>query len=190
MAPVGQLAPNVKREVELGRRDFARCGSRRGVGWSQTARKLRLDSRRDLVLGSDQRRAPCKARFVTSPRLVERIAEMLLDFGLVRVFFGRLLERPDRFVDLAALELRPAQRIGDRRVVGRKLARLADHRFGGIDVLAPLELRIAEEIEQQRLVGRDRQSLLERLLGFRPAVGVLERARAEQLESPEIVFCP
>ena len=36
---------------------------------------------------------------------------MLLDFGLVRVLFRRLLKRGDCVIDLAALELGPAERI-------------------------------------------------------------------------------
>ena len=111
---------------------------------------------------------------------------MLLDFGLVGILLRRPLERRDRLVDLAALELRPAERIGDRRIVGRKLARLADHRFGRIEVLAPLELGIAEEVEQQRLVGRERQRLLQRLLGLGPAVRLLERARPQQQQRPQL----
>ena len=109
---------------------------------------------------------------------------MLLDFGLHRVLLGRALKGNDRLVDLAALELRPAERIGDRRLVGRKLARLADHRLGRIHVLAALELGIAKKVEQQRLVGRQRQRLLQRRPRLRPAVRVLERARSKQQQRP------
>ena len=34
---------------------------------------------------------------------------MLLDFGLIGVLLGRALQRLDRLVDLAALELRPSR---------------------------------------------------------------------------------
>ncbi len=47
---------------------------------------------------------------------------MLLDFGLAGILLGRALEGRDRVADLAPLELRPAERIGNRGVVGRKLA--------------------------------------------------------------------
>src|SRR5205085_932219 len=89
---------------------------------------------------------------------------------------------------LAPLELRPAERIGYRGVLGRKLARLADHRLGGVDVLAPFELRIAEEIEQQRLFRRDRQPLLERGASFGPTLGFFQRARLQQQQRPQLVL--
>ena len=40
--PVGQLAADVQREVELGRRDLAQRRSRRGVGWGQAGRRAWL----------------------------------------------------------------------------------------------------------------------------------------------------
>jgi hypothetical protein len=83
---------------------------------------------------------------------VEGIAEMLLDFGLGRIADRRFLKNVDGFLDSPALVQRPAERIGNRGVVGRELARPSDQGFGSVQVLAMFELRIAEEIEDQRLV--------------------------------------
>src|SRR5206468_1401444 len=100
-------------------------------------------------LAGDQRRAPREPRLVAPPGFIQSVTQMFLDLGLVRIFFRSALEGLDRLLDLAALELRPAERIDDRRVVGRKLARLADHRFGRVDILAALELGVTEKIEEQ-----------------------------------------
>src|SRR6185312_13839690 len=95
--------------------------SRRRVSRVESGRDLRLHPVRDLVFRGDQRRVPCKARLEPPSRRIKRVAEMLLDFRLRRVLLSGLLERIDRLVDLAALELRPAERIGDRGIVWREL---------------------------------------------------------------------
>ena len=129
--------------------------------------------RRNLVVGVEKRGIPREASLESLPGLVERVAQMLLDLGMVGILLSRPLEGFDRLGDLAALELGPAERIGDRGIVRGQLARLADQRFSIVHVLAALELCVAEEIEQQRLVGGDGEPLLEGLLGFGPAVGFL-----------------
>ena len=71
---------------------------------------------------------------------------------------------------------------------GRSALRLADHRFGRVEVFAALELAVAEEVEQQRLVGRDRQ----RQRQFAPWLPASGRASSsalapEQAQRPALV---
>ena len=105
---------------------------------------------------------------------------MFLDLGLLRVLLSGLLQSRNCLVDLASLELGPAERIGDRCVVRCKFARLADHRFGRIDILSPLEFGIAKKVEQRGLIRSDRQGLLERYLGLWPTLCLFKRASLQE----------
>ena len=61
---------------------------------------------------------------------------------------------------------------------GRSAQRAADHRLGGVEILAALDRIIAEIIEQQRLVGRRLQAKLELGPRFGPALELVELRRA------------
>ena len=93
--PVGQLAANMERQVELGRRDLARGRSRRGVGGGQARRELALT--RAATSSSAVTSAALQAKRASNrrPEVNKRVAKMLLDFGLVGVLLGRALQRRD-----------------------------------------------------------------------------------------------
>src|SRR5690349_7187105 len=105
---------------------------------------------------------------------------MLLDLRLVRVLLGSFLQGSDSVRDLAALELSPAQRVRDRRIVRSKLTRLADHRLCVLDILTALKLGIAHEVEQQRLLGRDFERLAQGCTRLWPTLPFFERARLQE----------
>ena len=128
-----------------------------------------------LVLGGDQRRLPREARLDPPTR---RCKAHRRDARGSRPAPDRPAaaagQRRDRLGKPAALVQRPAERIGDRGVVGPQRAGLADHRFGRVEILAALQLAVAKEVEQQRIVRLQLQRQLQLGLGFGPAVGLLE----------------
>ena len=186
--PSGSLPLTCSARLSFAGAISAGCGQGAALAGVRPRGELRLHATGDLVLGRDERRVPGKARLVAAARLVQRVAEMLLDFRLVGILLRRRCSVAIASSTLPRLNCaQPSESVIDASS-GRKLARLADHRFGSIDILAPLELRVAEEVEQQRLVGRDGQRLLQRRFRFGPAVRLLERARLQQQQRPELVL--
>ena len=61
---------------------------------------------------------------------------MLVDLDVGRLGLRGLLEQGDRLGELALVIERPAERIGDRRIVRREPVRLADQALGLGRVLA------------------------------------------------------
>src|SRR5262245_5625015 len=147
--------------------------------------QLGLDLVEIFRLGLEVARVrPLEARLKHASHPPVRIAEVIVDGGILGLELDGALELLDRLLHVAKPVVGPTQGVDDIAVIGALLDRALDHAHTLVEIDALVDPRIAEVIEDVRLVRKELQRLLEISLGLRPLLGALEADASEIVDHP------
>src|SRR5262245_41158604 len=159
-------------------------GSRRCVV-GKPGFQLGLDLVEIFRLGLEVARVrPLEARLEHASHSPVRIAEVIVDGGILGFELDGALELLDRLLHVAKPVVGPTQGVDDIAIIRALLDRALDHAHTLVEIDALVDPRIAEVIEDVRLVRKELQRLLEIGLGLRPLLGALEADASEIVDHP------